>query len=158
MSQLRVGNIASSGGTAALEISSTGAVAAKNPIAFSVSRTAGNLSGPVTVVYDFVRSNLGNAYNTSTGIFTAPITGAYFFAWFGMNNNGGTFAFELHKNGATTLTNPFATSASGTYAGNAGSSVLNLTAGDQITTFIPSGCSLYSVGNAHNGFSGFLIG
>lgn len=157
MSQLRVNSIASGGGTAALEIASSGAVVAKNPIAFSASRTAGTVNGLATVVWDFIRTNLGNAYNNSTGVFTAPVSGAYFFSWFGMNNNGGVFAAELHKNTVTTLTNPYATS-SGQYVGNSGSAVLNLVAGDQITIVVPAGCSMYAVGNAHNGFSGFLIG
>ena len=161
MSQLRVGNVASIGGTAALEIASSGAVVAKNPIAFSASRTAGTLvqtGTNTTIVWNSLRLNAGGAYSNSTGIFTAPVNGVYFFSWFGMNNNGGIFACELHKNGVTTLTNPFASSASGQYAGNSGSGVLELAAGDQVTIVLAPNCSMYAVGNAHNGFSGFLIG
>jgi hypothetical protein len=157
MSQIRVNSIANIGGVEAISILSSGTTVSKNPITFSATRTAGNISGPATVVWNSVKNNVGNAYNSSTGIFTAPVNGVYFFSFYGMNNNGGTFWLQLQKNNADMGINPYVVS-SGQYDGNHGSVILELVANDQIKIVSPSTTTLYAEGNAHNGFSGYLIG
>ena len=34
-----------------------------------------------TIVFDSVQTNVGNAYNNFSGVFTAPVSGVYYFAW-----------------------------------------------------------------------------
>ncbi|KTF83127.1 hypothetical protein cypCar_00041677 [Cyprinus carpio] len=55
-------------------------------VAFSASLSASpgiKYFGPhekaITLVYEYVLTNIGNAYDTNTGIFTAPVKGVYFF-------------------------------------------------------------------------------
>jgi hypothetical protein len=158
MSELRVNNIANTAGADAFSITDSGRVSVTNPIAFSARRDAGSItSGPTTVVWNTVISNIGSAYNAGTGIFTAPIAGVYFFSFFGMNNASGTFELRLQKNNVDVGINPYGTSSS--YVGNHGSVTLQLAASDQIKVINTAGTTLYASGpNAHNGFSGFLIG
>jgi len=72
-----VGNI-SVGGDASI----TGNLTTPNRVRFSAYRSATELynSPPSDVVYNIASYNVGSAYDTTTGIFTAPIAGAYFFS------------------------------------------------------------------------------
>ncbi|KAL2083069.1 hypothetical protein ACEWY4_020842 [Coilia grayii] len=64
-------------------------------------RTIGPSPVPLTLVFELVFTNSGNAYNSSTGIFTAPIRGVYFFVVFVYGYGSGATAtgVSLHKNG-----------------------------------------------------------
>ncbi|XP_052079204.1 uncharacterized protein LOC127717560 [Mytilus californianus] len=48
---------------------------AKNSVALK------NIPSKSVVVYNTVITNLGNGYDSSTGIFTAPSNGVYIFSW-----------------------------------------------------------------------------
>ena len=64
----------------------------------------GTIPVNTVVIYDNVFVNLGNGYNSGTGVFTVPTGGAglyYFFAHFAFEHNRGDFAsFAIRKNGA----------------------------------------------------------
>jgi hypothetical protein len=159
MSELRVNNISNTAGAEAFSITGSGTVSVRKPIAFSATRTAGNItSGPTTIVWNSVKSNVGSAYNAGTGIFTAPINGVYFFSFYGMNNTNSVFHIQLQKNNIDLGINPYGNSGAGNYTGNHGSVILELVASDQIKIVVVAGTTFYATGNAHNGFSGFLIG
>ena len=71
-----------SSGTTLMTIGASGYIT--NPLqpAFNATRTSGQtISGTVTLVFNSVRSNASNSYNSSNGYFTAPISGQYLFTF-----------------------------------------------------------------------------
>ena len=53
----------------------------------------------VRLVYSIVVSNIGDAYNDNTGIFTAPFNGTYSFAMTTMPSNNGYYYTVVTVNG-----------------------------------------------------------
>lgn len=46
-----------------------------------LSVTIPSISGQSTLVFDVVKTNIGNGYHATTGVFIAPETGVYVFTW-----------------------------------------------------------------------------
>ena len=69
-------------------------------IHFDVKCTSGTSSG--TIVFNSVQENVGSAYNSSNGRFTAPVAGVYSFSGAILQNNSGSqFDVNLRFNGST---------------------------------------------------------
>jgi hypothetical protein len=97
------------------------------------------------------RTNVGNAMNPSTGIFTAPRPGKYFFTYSGISN-AATSQIELHLNGVL-LGTAFSEQIYETFSHHA---TLQLSQGDQIRLFLKHG-SVYGDGRIFTSFVGILI-
>jgi len=66
--------------TTKMSIDSSGRVTTPYQPAFNAKRTSSqSISGTTTLVFNEVRSNQSNSYNSSNGIFTAPVAGQYIF-------------------------------------------------------------------------------
>ncbi|XP_052404233.1 complement C1q-like protein 4 [Carassius gibelio] len=131
-------------------------------VAFSVglleSGTGHTLStdSQKTLVYKKVFSNIGGAYDSNTGIFTAPIKGVYYFRFYGHCQGGKTMAVSLLKNGATQCS--LHAWIKPTSNGNASNGVvLTLEIGDQISTHLWENTWIYDDPASYTSFGGFLI-
>ena len=109
------------------------------------------------VVYDLVETNKGQGYNTSSGVFTAPRAGDYFFIWNVMTRGNGRYCYlYLYKNGvqANFVAHADTSTTLGSDSGS-NSVVLSLSAGDRVWTRT-FGCD-YLYRHPFTSFSGFKI-
>ncbi|XP_036968469.1 complement C1q-like protein 4 [Acanthopagrus latus] len=130
----------------------------KTKVAFTALIEEGGAYGPFntdkTLVYNKVVTNTGRAYNSSTGIFTAPVTGVYYFTFF--YHSVGHPWLTLFKNGEMIVKSSDHQMGADT-ADNGGNAVfLELQQGDQVYVSMMANCSIWA-GNHHTSFSGFLL-
>ncbi|XDV25787.1 hypothetical protein PO909_029645 [Leuciscus waleckii] len=130
-------------------------------IAFSASlmQSGGGYIGPfttdITLTYRNVFTNIGNAYNPVTGIFTAPLKGAYMFriSVYGYGPTAATA--DIVKNGERVV---IAHEYQPQYDLNSSNGVvLILEVGDVVYVRLWSGRRIYADQNNRNTFSGFLL-
>ena len=143
-------------------------VITSNKPAFHVYRTAGDVTTDQVVGWNVVRFNRGNCYNSSTGNFHPPVSGMYHFSVFGMSesmaNSVVSFRFQYAPPAGTFdyIANlwpyQFTRSDSGTIHTQCSASFIYYLEAGSVFRVIFHGYELLARGNAHNGFSGFLIG
>lgn len=147
-------------------LSLSGHVLTPDRPSFMVRKTDSNLAGNgVDIVWNTVGSDNGNNYNTTTGKFTAPVSGTYFFSVFALFQGGGddtACALQFNVNNGATLIYPYTRKPTGaSYNGVSGTCILELSVNDTVhVTSHTSGtqATLFASSAAHNGFSGYLIG
>ncbi|XP_067248903.1 complement C1q-like protein 4 [Chanodichthys erythropterus] len=130
-------------------------------IAFSAALTQSNGEniGPfpteVTLTYKNVFTNIGNAYNPITGVFTAPLKGAYMFriSVFGYGPNPAGAC--IYKNGEK-LVIAFANQPQRELNSSNGV-VLILEVGDVVYVRLYPNTKIYDSYNNHSTFSGYLL-
>jgi len=149
------------GGTTKMTIDSSGRVIMPSQPSFSATRSQGDVSSG-TYVFSNVYHNNGNHYSNTTGRFTAPIAGLYFFSTNMMSSNAGTYNnsyYEITKNGSGYQRVYSSNGASVHHRWN-WSGVIYLAAGDYISVNNPGGSSLvlYGGSNEYTTFTGFLVG
>jgi len=153
-------------GVTGLNITAAGQVTMPLQPCFCAYRTSTQTgTSPFTVLFDTVPVNVGSGYNSSTGRFTAPVTGNYYFSVqnLGIVTSWSSFDVFSYKNGGSTpsILSSRPTSTSGADNASALSTavaICNLTAGDYIEIKAANTTSIYSDGNAWLKFMGFLIG
>ncbi|KAF7229869.1 complement C1q-like protein 4 [Nothobranchius furzeri] len=133
---------------------------ASTKVIFSVAVGEEGVIGPVdtntTLIYERVLTNIGDAYNTSSGIFTAPVAGVYYFTFF--YHAGGEYDSKLvlYKNHELVVLTQDHPSKSDT-ADNGGNAVfLQLQQGDQMFVKMEYDTHVYG-SDYHTTFSGFLV-
>uniref|UniRef100_A0A9J7YBB3 C1q domain-containing protein n=1 Tax=Cyprinus carpio carpio TaxID=630221 RepID=A0A9J7YBB3_CYPCA len=132
-------------------------------IAFSAAlmESGGGDIGPftteITLTYRNVFTNIGNAYNPITGIFTAPLKGAYMFNFsiYGHSSPSTPSTVYIVKNGEKVV---IAHGHQDQYFVNSSKGVvLILEVGDVVYVRLWSGTRIYDDKNNHMTFSGYLL-
>lgn len=83
------------------------------------------------LIFDAVRTNIGNAYHSSTGVFIAPETGVYVFIWSFFNGAGAYHSTQLMVNTAEWGI-VHAHSSSASYMQSTGVVVVHVNKGDDV--------------------------
>ncbi|KAI2644904.1 Complement C1q-like protein 4 [Labeo rohita] len=123
----------------------------------SGSGNTGPFTTDITLIYRKVFTNIGNAYNPITGIFTAPLKGAYMFrvSLYGGGSQSTPSTVSIVKNGEHVVV------AHGHQAGfgvnSSNGVVLLLEVGDVVYVSLWSGRWIYDTQNNHCTFSGYLL-
>ncbi len=138
---------------------------ATNPYKFSVYRNATLNTGATNtwqlLTFDTETFDTGSNYSTSTGKFTAPISGFYQFnVSTGIYTASSFFGIGIYKNGSL-LTQPigFYVPSTGSNYNYAFSRMLELASGDyiQIYTYCSIATQTINVGDSQTFFEGFLV-
>ncbi|XP_030266708.1 complement C1q-like protein 2 isoform X2 [Sparus aurata] len=135
--------------------------AEKPKVAFYTALTDAGTLGPyntdITLKYSKVFTNIGNAYNPSTGFFTAPVKGVYNLQLTVTAFHVGTIGVDVYKNNQRIMASREMNNNDRVPEYFTKSLVLELTAGDEIHLVLPSGCSIYDDNNNQSTFSGALL-
>nr|ABO26662.1 sialic acid binding lectin [Haliotis discus discus] len=127
--------------------------------AFSAGLTTHlTLQAGATVIYDKVFTNIGNAYDNNTGVFTCPQTGIYVFQYHGLSMSDDTLWLELYHN-YNYVSSAYAHTNSD-YASAGNSVILHLFKGDTVMVNAEPDqeSNLYGVSDdVYCTFSGYLI-
>lgn len=144
-----------------LEIENNGSVLLPHQPRF---HAYGPSAGTINTYFTFqnTRMNNGSHYSTTTGRFTAPTAGAYFFTWSAIANTGAdVYRYYIHKNGAVIgdiqlrLDN---TNNSGAYEFGTRNYIMDLAANDYVQIYFTSASSTSYIAGDYVTFSGYLIG
>nr|XP_024659675.1 multimerin-2-like [Maylandia zebra] len=115
----------------------------------------GPFNGRTTLIFKHVVTNIGNAYNPYTGIFTAPVRGAYHFDWKVLGRDSTHTGAYLFRN-EEKIFFAYETQSTGWPSASNGASVL-LEVGDQVSVRLWAGSRIYDNTEHHTTFSGHLI-
>ncbi|XP_048020570.1 cerebellin 14 [Megalobrama amblycephala] len=133
-------------------------------VAFSASLSASSdrkYFGPhaeeTTLVYENAYTNIGNAYDVNTGIFTAPVKGVYFFNFVVFNPYALSTGVRLLKNGNFVVAASDNPPGQDTEDTTCNSVTLLLEQGDQIYLQLLNQCRIYTDMWKRNTFSGHLL-
>ncbi|XP_067435965.1 uncharacterized protein [Thunnus thynnus] len=132
----------------------------RTKVIFSAVVDGGGHIGPfntdTTLIYETEITNIGGAYNQSTGIFTAPVAGVYYFTIFFRAEGHHEAKLLLYKNlQLMIMTHDHPSDSDG--ADNGGNAVfLQLQQGDQVYVQLAVNTHVWGHGQ-HTTFSGFLV-
>ncbi|XP_067434129.1 complement C1q-like protein 2 [Thunnus thynnus] len=130
-------------------------------VAFSVGLTDAGYVGPfntdITLKFSKIFTNIGQAYSPTTGVFTAPVRGAYYFRFKGFEIKSSKWiAIKLYHNDKMITASYDANDNIGNVMISSGF-VLQLEKGDMIYLVLPSTYVVWDNDDNHCTFSGFLL-
>ena len=122
-------------------------------------------SGAPPIIWNNVSWNVGGGYNTSTGIFTAPIQGYYSFNHWAMTDGNANMVLVYYINGLVTndlnpvRTEPYAKQNSYSHVQNSGTTTFKMRTGDQLYIALTSGNIFVSAAGTamYNNFEGYYL-
>ncbi|XP_042368447.1 caprin-2-like [Plectropomus leopardus] len=120
------------------------------------NKAIGPFNTDTTLIYRVVKTNIGNAYSPSTGIFNAPFAGFYYFTIFYHAGGHEPLVLLLYKNHEiVVMTSDHSVSYDS--ADNGGNAVfLQLQKGDQVYVRLAKNSHVWG-SDYHTTFSGFLV-
>jgi len=151
----------SCGFTERVRIDNVGRVISPYQPAFSAQRST-TVTAPAVIAYDTVLLNAGSNYSTSTGRFTAPIAGNYFFYCTftcDRTTTTGDYYCDIRKNGTAFVrvyTNGH--SDANAHPTAAAEIVLPMAANDYVDVYFANGATGIHANSIHNVFGGHMIG
>lgn len=148
-----------SGTTTLLNIDASGRVSQPLNPAFVARFSSGTINPGNYIVWNYVETNIGNCYNSSTGKFTAPIAGLYEFGFNILLNNAGSgeyrHGFYLNNGNYNTI---IKTKSANTWETIQGTIQVYLNANDVVGIFYTSGNGAAYNDPYYNRFWGRLVG
>ncbi|XP_076120639.1 uncharacterized protein LOC143100933 [Alosa pseudoharengus] len=129
-------------------------------VAFSAALGSGYIASGNTdlnLVFTRIITNVGQAYSSMTGFFTAPVRGVYNFRFTVMDYLASRYMnIKMYKNAEQIMwLGEYDTDGQQTYV--SGGVTLQLEVGDVVNMQLPAGHRLWDDSNNHNIFSGFLL-
>ncbi|KAL2080968.1 hypothetical protein ACEWY4_022821 [Coilia grayii] len=110
----------------------------------------------LNLVFTKVITNVGQAYSSTTGFFTAPVRGVYYFRFTVMDYPSSAYAhIKIFRNVKQVMLLADYESQGHLYL--SGGVALQLEVGDVVNLRLPAGCRLLDDSNNHSTFSGFLL-
>uniref|UniRef100_A0A665UK25 C1q domain-containing protein n=1 Tax=Echeneis naucrates TaxID=173247 RepID=A0A665UK25_ECHNA len=129
-------------------------------VAFSAGLTDSGSIGPfdqeTTLVFSKTISNVGGAYQQTSGVFTAPFRGVYFFCFTAADYLKGYMGLYLYRNDQPIIFN-LDLNDHGGYASTSNGVALQLEEGDRVHLSLPASYRLYDDSRNFSVFSGFLL-
>jgi hypothetical protein len=134
-----------------------------NKPAFHAYRDAGHVAAATQIIFNGTRLNNGNHFSTSTGKFTAPVSGPYWFFFWGMDANGSTTYnnqyVRMQRNDSATNELRIYTSTNSTARTQvSGGMVYRMNAGDNMRIFNQNRTSIYGTSYVYCYFTGCYLG
>jgi len=157
---LKVDTVQNTSGTTGLTIDNAGRVLAPQVPAFSAYRDAGDVGASTVYICNNVHFNNGGHYSTSTGRFTAPVTGIYQISTMFMCRDNAAYNnkyYDVRIDGSDYKRVYSANGGSGNHHNWNHTSLFNLTAG-QYVDVITGTVELYGQNSRYSTFSGHLVG
>ena len=145
--------------TTAMTIDSTGRILTPARPAFMARRTSLQSAG--VIIFDTAMINIGSHYNTSTGVFTAPVAGLYSFSPVVLSDMDGTdqfFITAIRVNGSSYAQEQVHTDLDNDFGGSF-TVIASLSANDEVD--VHTNYKIYGTSSATSNFtfwSGYLIG
>ena len=144
-------------GSTSFTIDASGRSTNPNQPVFSGYRSAGEVTSGNIFITNVAEINVGSCYNTSTGLFTAPVSGNYFIGFFGLSNDSSAAAFRVNRNGSPLAGFwPYQNSTSGNGSNPCGMGIVPLSTNDTLSLHVATGNIIGST-NFHNRLTIYLV-
>jgi len=157
---LKVDSIQSSGGTAAMTIDSSGRISLPQVIAFHAEASSDNTAdGSIIDGWVTPAVNNGSGFNNTTGKFTAPVAGIYFFGFTclaGAHSNSSQNIYLYKNNTKIVMTRD--DTQNGRYQTLAGTAIMSLSVSDEVYLYNAGTGTLTGHTDPWVTFNGYKIG